>query len=36
MYDLLDDIEMFLGEHGFLSAIATAAIIITAVYHLTH
>ena len=36
MYDLLDDIELFLGEHGFLAALSVAAVIITAVYFLTH
>lgn len=36
MYDLLDDIELFLGEHGFLAALSTAALVIIAVYNLTH
>jgi hypothetical protein len=36
MYDLLEDIELFLGEHGLLAALSAAALVIIAVYHLTH
>lgn len=36
MYDLIENIELFLSEHGFLAAITTAAVVIVAVYNLTH
>lgn len=36
MYELLEEVEMFIEEYALLTALSVAGVVITIVYHLTH